>query len=323
VTAPTCVVCERPTADGYACQHCGVTKPGEQLRQIADMVPAARDVAHRLSRNGGGGGASSKPGSRLPLDLTATAKLDGVQSALSTWARHVAEERGIIHAAAVINAGGISGVDGGAGEGGRSSDDTDDLVASALWLTGHCEWIRHRPEVDEFLTDIAAAARIVAGIARGPATQKYLGPCGADIELPAPTATDPNAKLRYPAECDGDIYARVYADGTVARIGECRTCRATVVTVERTAWLDGEVRSHAFRAAHIAQAYGIRPNTIRVWAARGLLVAHGHDREERPLYNVGDVLDLAATDAARRAEEQAKRERRAAAQAVKDERLSA
>jgi hypothetical protein len=163
----------------------------------------------------------------------------------------------------------------------------------------------------------------VAGIARGPAAQKYLGPCGAWRDHDAVCGCEGAAGCQVPETCEGDIYARVYADGTVARTGACRTCRATVETDERIAWLDGEVRGHAFRAVEIAQAYGLRANTIRVWATRGVLVAHGHDRDGRPLFNVGDVLDLAAVDAARRVEEQAKRARRAAARAVEDERLSA
>ena len=92
--------------------------------------------------------------------------------------------------------------------------------------------------------------------------------------------------------------------------GRCKTCGAEVATSEREAWLDGEVRQHLFRASEIANAYGLRANTIRVQHARGLLVAHGHDAEERPLFNVGEVLDLAAADAARRETNRARRERR-------------
>jgi uncharacterized protein YjcR len=108
--------------------------------------------------------------------------------------------------------------------------------------------------------------------------------------------------------CEGDVYAR---DGAAS--GRCRTCGAEVDTAERQAWLDAEVRSRAFRAAHIAEAYGIRPNTIRKWAERGKLTAHGTDRDGRPLYNVGDVLDLAVADAARRETRRNERERRDAA----------
>jgi hypothetical protein len=105
--------------------------------------------------------------------------------------------------------------------------------------------------------------------------------------------------------CDGDVYAR---DG--APVGRCRTCGAEVSTAERRAWLDGEVRARAFRAAEIAQAYDINVNTIRTWAGRDRLTAHGYDRDGRPLYNVGEVLDLAAADAARRETARAERARR-------------
>jgi hypothetical protein len=186
---------------------------------------------------------------------------------------------------------------------------TDPIVKTATWLAGHVEWMRHRAEADEFLTAVEACMRLVRGLARGPAAQRYLGPCGARIE----TLSDETSVL-VSRECDGDIYARV---GALS--GSCRTCGATASALERQAWLDGTVRTHAFRASEIAQAYRVNVNTIRSWAGRGLLVAHGHDGEGRPLFNVGEVLDLAAADAARRATEQAKRARRAAAKAAETE----
>lgn len=88
-----CGRCGRPTPDGYACSSCAY-RAGDQLHEIADMAPAARDVAHGFARRGSGGG-SGKPGSSLPFDLGATAKLDAVQAELTTWARHIAETRGV------------------------------------------------------------------------------------------------------------------------------------------------------------------------------------------------------------------------------------
>lgn len=96
MTTPTCVRCGRPTPDGYADVHCGVDRPRQLLAEITDMLPAARDVAQRQARRGGGGGASGKPGSTLPIDLGATARLDAVTNTLTTWARHIAEERGVL-----------------------------------------------------------------------------------------------------------------------------------------------------------------------------------------------------------------------------------
>jgi hypothetical protein len=88
-----CVSCGRPTPDGYACSSCAY-RAGDQLHELADMVGAARDIAHGFAHRGTGG-SSGKPGSRLPLDLGATAKLDAVQAELTTWARHISETRGV------------------------------------------------------------------------------------------------------------------------------------------------------------------------------------------------------------------------------------
>lgn len=333
-----CACCGKPLADGaYACVTCGITKPGEQLRQIADMTPAARDVAHGLSRRGGGG-AGGKPGSRLPLDLGATSRLDAVEVVLTKWINHIGPIRG--HTRPWFTHTG------------------DPIGIAATWLTAHLEWMRHRPDQEpdedgntwgaqQFLADIAAAARVVAGIARGPAEQRYLGPCGALVvenyeRTEHDGIIDESATTR---ECDGDIYAR---EG--APTGYCRTCGADVPTDLRRAWLDDEVRAHAFTARDIADAHGINVKTIRTWATRGLLASYwrtgaglvtpwidpvldpalkGDDMETRlgqisdeiqarggRLHYVGDVLDLAAADAARRAEEQAKRARRVEARRV-------
>jgi hypothetical protein len=290
VTGTECVRCGRPTPDGYADVHCRdlIRRDllGDDSRDdrpgLVDTAPAARDIAQGQSRGGGEGGASGKPESRLPLDLAVTAKLDAVQGEMTTWARHVAEER-------------YSGPQGHVGE--------DPIVVAARYLAANVEWLRHRPEVDEAYAAIELCARVVRGIVRGPAAQRFLGPCGAHW-----TEWNPDGTPLDAGYCEGDVYAR---DGAAS--GRCRTCGAEVDTAERQAWLDAEVRSRAFRAAHIAEAYGIRPNTIRKWAERGKLTAHGTDRDGRPLYNVGDVLDLAVADAARRETRRNERERRDAA----------
>jgi hypothetical protein len=307
-----CLRCGRPTPDGFADVHCR-DRAAAQLVEIADMVPAARDIAHGLSSTLSGSGGSGKPGSRLPLDLGATARCDSVANVLTTWTRHVAEERG------------LRTPQPGAYSVYAASDDP--LEFAALWLGEHLEWLRHRPECDEFLADVEAAVRVMRGIVRGPAAQRYLGPCGApqiaiDPDVAAEHGIHPaNAALGL-APCDGDVYAR-----DNAATGRCRTCGAEVSTAERQAWLDSEVRSRAFRAAEIASAYRINVKTIRSWATErqarydhsgtqvqaprpAKLHAHGWDRDGRPLFLVGEVLDLAAVDAARREEARAERARR-------------
>jgi hypothetical protein len=191
---------------------------------------------------------------------------------------------------------------------------TDPLIAAARFLTSQLEWLRHatadngEPYAVAAFAEIDQCARRLRGLVEGRGEQKYLGPCGAEVEWAPGT-------MVVTAICEGDIYAP--RGGSV---GRCRTCKAEVAAADREAWLDGEVRAHAFRATEIGKAYGVNINTIRSWAQRGQLTEHGRDRDNRPLYNVGDVLDLAAADAARRAENQAKRARRAA---DIDERMSA
>lgn len=216
---------------------------------------------------------------------------------------------------------------------------TDPIIAAARFLQAHLDWLRHRSatEIQECFADIAAAARVVAGIARGPSEQKYLGPCGAIGPGPKPCCEIHNEHCEPPgdlccyecteaahdmfpiphadgsrcvlAPCDGDVYGR-----PDAATGTCRTCGATVNQEQRRIWLDEEVRAYAYTPSEITQAYPeIKRNTINQWASRGRLTAHGHDGNGRARYNLGDVLDLAAAEAARRESARAERERRAAA----------
>jgi hypothetical protein len=203
---------------------------------------------------------------------------------------------------------------------------TDPLIAAARFLQSQLEWLRHATADNGEPYAVAAFAEIdhcagrLRGLVNGPSEQRYLGPCGAEREhhdlcAPGPGPcfaddfTDACTCWCHNGEdgtCDGDIYAP--RGGSV---GRCRTCGATVASEDRQAWLDGEVQARAFRDVEISDAYGINVKTIRSWATRGKLTEHGRDRDDKPLYNVGDVLDLHAADLARRAGDQAKRARRA------------
>jgi hypothetical protein len=247
MTATDCVRCGRPTADGFACVTCRDRAQrdllGDDSRDdrpgLVDTAPAARDIAQGQASGHGEGGTSGKPESRLPLDLAVTAKLDAVQGEMTTWARHVAEERSgrpMAHA----------------GE--------DPIVHAARYLAENVEWLRHRAEVGEAYAAIEACARVVRGIVRGPAAQRYLGPCGAWRDHDSACGCEGAAGCEVPETCEGDVYAR---DG--ASTGRCRTCGAEVSTAERQAWLDAEVgRSDlAWTARGIADALNINAKTVR------------------------------------------------------------
>lgn len=315
----------RTTDEGYVCDVDADRTLG-WLAAIIELAPDARLVAAGLVRRGAAGG-SGKPASRPPLNDGATDAVDAVQNALTTIARDIAETRGAQFASTAFD--------------GRRV--LDPIIEAAKWLTRQIGWVRHavddqgEPYAVTVFAEIRDAHSRMRRVVNGPADQKFLGPCGCTV-----TWDDEGHEIQRAAPCDGDVYGHPEAEK-----GTCRKCGARWATTERTAWLDGEVRDHAFRAAHIAEAYGVSADTIRSWAARGNLRSYwitdagltvewtdppidddltGEERERREaeiaeelakrgprVHYIGDVLDLAAAAAARRESERAKRARRAAA----------
>jgi hypothetical protein len=321
MTAPACVRCGRPTADGYACMD-EMRRARGHLATVADMTPPARSTAYGQDRRSASG--VSQPASGMELNLAATARLDAVQAELVGWVRHIEHERG----AQIVSA----------PSAGRLVPDP--IIACAEALTLQLEWLRHRSEVDEFLSDVQACARVVAGVARGMSESKYLGPCGAYVETDVSTIEPEHGdgtRTYALVGCEGDIYVRVHDDGTVAGKGACRTCGAQVDSDERRKWLDEQVGASdlAWTARGIADALGLNPKTLRSWATerrapngvilrRARLATYWHNGEKlvpwvEPregedvkargdrLHYVADVVELANESAERREAERARR----------------
>ena len=275
-----CVICTAPLPDqAYACSRCA-GRIGRDLAEVADLAGPARAVAAGQTRRGTAAVSGATQG-RLPLNLAAAARVDAATNAVTTWARHVASERGV--EVPSVHAGGRTGWS----EGDRVAQGVSgDLSAAARWLVGHLEWLRHRVEVDEVARDVAAAVRVLRGVVDGPSPRRWLGQCGA---------------IGHDGPCRLDLGARPGA--TTAR---CR-CGASVVVADRLAELAELVRGYSYTAAEISEAYPeIRANTIRVWASRGRLLPTG-EIDGRPVYDLGEVLDRARSELLRRAERQARR----------------
>jgi hypothetical protein len=177
---------------------------------------------------------------------------------------------------------------------------TDAIAEAAQFLTEQMRYVRHQEWAAELFTAI--------------------GPCGY-VETPEECTRygigEHDCAQHQP--CDGNVYVRV--DATT---GRCQTCGAGAARSEREAWLDSEVRGWAYRASEIEEAYGVDANLIRQWAtpARSLVQVHGHDREGRALYLLSQVLDVARSQAVKREERRAARERRTAARAAGSERVA-
>jgi hypothetical protein len=274
VTDTLCAVCaKRPTPDGYACSGC-TSRAAGHLAAIIELAPDARLVAAGLVRRGGGG-SGGKPGSRPPLNDGATDALHAVTNALTTLAREIADTRGLQ-----------------APRDGHTH--TDPLVMVCRWLERQLEWARHATDDQggayavQAFAEIEACASRLRGLVNGREPGRYAGPCGY---------VDEDGQL-----CGEDVEARPGANHAT-----CRACGSRYDVDERQAWMRGEIEDHLARPVEIAGVlmrlgFPVGYSTIAAYAAKGLLVPHGHDQKERPMYRIGDVLDLrmAATKTSRR-----------------------
>lgn len=334
MTATTCAVCEqRPTLDGYACGHCTGRAEGH-LAAIIELAPDARLVAAGLVRRGRGG-SGGKPASRPPLNDGATDVVDAVTNAMTTLARDIAETRGLTLNADAPRGPLRSPQSDEQGSLAHLRTPGDPMIAAARFLGTQLEWLRHavdgaEPYAIRAFHEIGQCAGRLRGLVNGPSEQRYLGPCGSTVAW-----DDDGTEIERDAPCTGDVFVPLGGEK-----GTCKACKARWNTTDRQAWLNGEVRSWAFRPSEIDDAYGVNENTIRSWARRtnretGEFLLASYWRTEAGLvtpwentddpaeikargprlHYVGDVLDLAAADKARLAGEQAKRARRAAARA--------
>lgn len=250
---PPCVVCTKPV-DGpaaYGCLACG-HRLGRELGQIADFAGDARAVAAGQTRQTAPVRGSG--GSRLPINLGAASRLASAQTTITTWARHVAGERG------------------------GSPAGADPLTAAARWLVEHVDWMRHCQEFDEFARDVAAVARVIAGIVDKPAQRRYAGPC---------TTVDPDTGQT----CGTDLYAR--AGRAVAT---CRECGYEYDVDARHEWMREQVAEKLARPVEIAGillrlGIPVAYSTVAAYVQHGRVVAQGVDSAGRPLYRIGDVID--------------------------------
>ena len=205
MTQLLCAICGRSTADGYGCVPCSVTEPQRLLAEIGDMAGPALDIAQRQT-SGGSGGGGGKPGSTVPIDLGAMARYDAVRRELSTWVRVITEERG---APAVRAVGGSWGPSEGVREG---QTGRDDLRAIAAWLAEHCEWMRHRAQVDKFVADVRRCHRVLAGLARRGGKTALVGMCDCERVLYArigrQTITCPGCELEWDVDESRDTLRR-------------------------------------------------------------------------------------------------------------------
>jgi hypothetical protein len=280
VTQPTCDFCKRPNADqSYVCSPC-TSNVAVDLARIVGLAPEVETTVAKLARVGTqlGGGSKERP---LPFDAQAADRADALKNTLSTWARHVAESIGVQ----------------------IPPKQPGELGAqlAARFLGERLNWIRHHQEAAECFGDLSDAARELERLVGRPRDHWYAGACWADLG-DVDEAGDP---LRCPQE--------LYAPKGAQKV-RCRFCGTEHDADARRQWLLDQVKDQLLHAEWIARAltgFGLEKVTgsrIRNLADRGRLAAHGHDEAGRPMYRVGEVMDLINEQAKMEAERVAKRE---------------
>jgi hypothetical protein len=252
---PTCDVCGRPVHDtAYVCVRCAAVLRHD-LADAAQVAGEAVVTIARLSRGEPGTCRSSTV--PLPFDWDAADAAWAVANTLSTWTRHICAESG--RALPVVPV------------------DAYPSAVLAGWLA-ECEqvdWLRYRQEAAEAFDELTDAARLAVRVVDRHPERWYAGKC-------------------TPGFCDEDLYAL-----PGALVVRCWKCRAEHDAQARKQWLLRLAADRLMHAAWLAAALTrlgerLPPGTVRSWASRGLLAAHGVDEHGRPVYRVGDALALLA-----------------------------
>jgi hypothetical protein len=161
-------------------------------------------------------------------------------------------------------------------------------------------WIAAHPDGPQIIDELTAAIRNAHRCIDRPAERRYIGICGALIEITLPTL--PAAVMA--ADCPEQLYA--LGDHEHA---ECPRCGTKWDVRARQDAMLNQLRDHVLNAADMARAVDglgvdLTPERIRKWKSRGLIAPaldrNGNPRADvhgRPLYRVGDVLDIVADHA--------------------------
>ncbi|MGV9536575.1 hypothetical protein ACWEU6_21755 [Streptosporangium sandarakinum] len=259
--------CDRPMPGHLAvCRACS----SGLLRDLAD-VPALSgdlDVTRARQARTTEPGAGGRDPDALPWDERAAEATNVLRNTLVGWHRVLAEEAQAVQGpvCAACDHPSCEWADLG-----RTPADT--LPALARWLLRHRARLLTHQAAPEAVDELRAAVRQARAAIDRPAGTWYAGPCGVD-------------------DCAANLYAR--HGSTLIR---CRTCHATHDAAVREAWLMQQVADVLGTAAEIARALngftpGITPSKVRGLAHRGRILSKGENELGRPLYRVGDVLDL-------------------------------
>lgn len=271
MTHLTCT-CGKPIHDNAAiCPDCtdGLT---QALATLADLWP---QLELTITRQDAIGTTAGDNDGRVYFNTAASEAGHALRNTITTWARVVTEETGQQPPPPTPQTRGPRHLHDCRHHSCRALGEerrlTPHEVRLLRWLTGLVPRIRNRDFAPELVDEMCYAAALLERTIDRPPSLQFVGPC--DV-------------------CSEDLYVK--HDSAQVK---CRKCELTYDVVARREWLLGKAEDHLGTATEVARAVTnlgtpVTPERVWKWASRGRLVARGrHGR--RPLYRVGDVLNLA------------------------------
>lgn len=276
----TCT-CGKPTRDNaYVCDTC--TNEFQQALAETPWLTAQLDLSMTRAKGvdyrakGGTKGGSKE--TALPVDYGAYAAASKLRAALLTWVKHC-------HDTAVPHQSPKTGLP------------ILETAAMSRWLMWRIDGLSLSPDGPVAMGDITSAVAHGRRVIDRPADKWFAGPCNGTI------GDD---------ECGRDMYVTPGKPQVT-----CPACKSIHDVAARRTWLLEAAQDSLATATEIARAVTVlgeggksTKTLVRLmgdWNTAGRLTERGHTMrrgQARPLYRVGDVVELVEAHMAR---EQAKR----------------
>lgn len=260
-SAPTdgCQVCTAPTGDaGRLCR----THTDDLARELRSVRNLAADLEVTISRQDRiaperhGGRSAEKP---MPFNAHASEKATVLNATTNAWALDVSrlgeDERDPL-----------------------AEHHYSDTAAVAAWLARNLSTLRQHPEAGQAYDEVTHAIREARQAVDRPRELVFAGQCLEEYD---------DGQV-----CREDLYA---ARGKTT--ATCRVCGARHDMQLRREWMLGSIEdqvAYSGLLAGLVSNLGVQigSSTIRRYASAGRIHAISVDAKRRPLYRIGDVLDV-------------------------------
>jgi len=254
-----CAVCSAPTGDGA--RICRTHSDGllSDLQAVPDLVAeleVTRTRQSRITAGKHGGRSAERP---LPWNEHTAQVATDLNTTVNAWALDTSrlgeDERDLL-----------------------AEHHYSDTAAAASWLARNIRTLRQHSEAGQAWDELTNAIREARRAVDRPLERVFAGPCGAPDDAGF--------------ACKEDLYA---APGKTTVT--CKSCGNHHDMAQRREWMLSIIEdqvAYSGLLAGLVSNLGVQigSSTIRRYASAGRIKVISVDAKRRPLYRIGDVLDV-------------------------------